>query len=416
VITVADSPPESGGFAPAPCPDEPDVCIIDVDEAEAPPPASGAAAASASSSQAEDSFNEDDLRAVEAAEAAAVGTSENGPAWNPAKLANRNFGCEVLQARRCENPACPGAFNPIRGYFRSVPLSLEPLVLDATVSGAREVPSVQRLLEQFFADEVVEYDCERCDGRRSTIELSAVQLPRVLCLHIKRFSATGRKMQHPIQLERFLTLDFCTTATTLPPNMCSLTPATLAAAARATAGSARKGGADATASAGPAESPVSKRLDFGSNKAGSGTAGGSRKEREERELQRAIEASLREHKDVATMSEQEQLEWAMAESAKAARPEAVDETPWRGGEYNGGPTTPSGKYAYRLVSFIRHTGMSATSGHYIADVWNPHTNTWREYDDAVVNEVNEKAIFSSIARAQSAYLLFYCLESCLPKI
>jgi hypothetical protein len=34
--------------------------------------------------------------------------------WNPDTIANRNFGCEILQSRRCENALCPSVTNPIK--------------------------------------------------------------------------------------------------------------------------------------------------------------------------------------------------------------------------------------------------------------------------------------------------------------
>jgi hypothetical protein len=68
----------------------------------------------------------------------------------------------------------------------------------------------------------------------------------------------------------------------------------------------------------------------------------------------------------------------MLESSKDGDAPDPDETPWRGGDFNGGPTEPSGSFPYRLVSMIRHVGPSAKSGHYVCDVWNPKTMNWKE--------------------------------------
>lgn len=378
----------------------------------------------------DDSFPEEVLAYVAATEAAEVGRSEVGPVWDPTSLANRNFGCEILQRRQCPNAVCRGSANPIRGYFRSIPLSLE---LPPTVpAGAdADLTSVQSLLDRFFADETVEYDCEGCGEKSSTIKYSVAQLPRVLCLHIKRFASSGGKIQRPIQLERFVTMAGFCGPQTLNARSDGLTPEVLATAARATIISSMPHStpkrqsirADNQAAvddgAGAAESPVvSKRLDFESGGSDRGKSSYSaRKARENREIQQAIEASLLEQtpRDPTTMSESEQLEWAMTESVKvpSAR-DTIEDTPWRGGDYNGGAVTGSGESTYRLVSFIQHTGKSAGLGHYIAVVWNPVSNTWKEYDDALVKEVDEKAIFGSQSRAQSAYVLFYALVSCLP--
>jgi hypothetical protein len=72
-------------------------------------------------------------------------------------------------------------------------------------------------------------------------------------------------------------------------------------------------------------------------------------------------------------------QWALHESSKDGDAPAPDETPWRGGDFNGGPTEPSGSFPYRLVSMIRHVGPSAKAGHYVCDVWNPKTRMWKEY-------------------------------------
>lgn len=352
----------------------------------------------------DDSLPEEVLAHVEAAEAAEVGRSEEGPVWKATTLANRNFGSEIVQRRRCMNPACPGSANPTRVYFRCIPLSLEH-----SASSHGTVASVQSLVDRFFEDEEVEYDCEGCGEPRSTMEYSMARMPRVLCLHIKRFASTGGKIQRPVKLERYVTLDQFCSQQTLQPHMDGLSKQALVTAARATAGP------DADSGSSP-NSAVNKKLDFGrdSHK----ERGMSRREREQHEIQKAIEASLLDSgpRDPSTMSEAEQLEWALAESTKSPTRDPAEDTPWRGGEFDGGAATGPGKFSYRLVSLIRHTGSSAGAGHYIADVWNPLKNTWKEYDDALVKEVDEKKIFGSETRARSAYVLFYALDTCLPKL
>jgi hypothetical protein len=44
----------------------------------------------------------------------------------------------------------------------------------------------------------------------------------------------------------------------------------------------------------------------------------------------------------------------------------------------------------------------------------PCTHDCSRYDDAFVHPVAEADVFGSASRARGAYLLFYCLESCLP--
>lgn len=80
-----------------------------------------------------------------------------------------------------------------------------------------------------------------------------------------------------------------------------------------------------------------------------------------------------------------------------------------------GAGSPAGQrqQGYRLVSIIRHTGSTPSSGHYICDVYNPAVDVWKSYNDSLVTEVSPELVFGP-TRQRNAYILFYMSESCLP--
>jgi hypothetical protein len=64
------------------------------------------------------------------------------------------------------------------------------------------------------------------------------------------------------------------------------------------------------------------------------------------------------------------------------------------------------KMKYQLASLIRHTGTHAGRGHYICDVRNVETDSWKCFNDTHVSDVAEKDLFGQ-ARMRDAYVLFY---------
>lgn len=174
-------------------------------------------------------------------------------------------------------------------------------------------------MEGFFASVTVEYACDACDAMRSMIDLSISHLPRVMCLHIKRFASGGGKVQSPIRIDRFVSMDFCCGPGTAVPPDAGLSRAALAEAASVAAAAAK--GSDSSAAAASVGSTsvagkdrsapddaTRKRLDFGG--AGSAAPTMSAKEKEKKDLEAAIAASLRDHhaKDPSTMTEEKQLQ------------------------------------------------------------------------------------------------------------
>ena len=62
---------------------------------------------------------------------------------------------------------------------------------------------------------------------------------------------------------------------------------------------------------------------------------------------------------------------------------------------------------YQLVGVVTHLGGSDMSGHFIAYCKNPISNTWYQYNDSIVNEVNQANFKAEVIDYAMPYLLFY---------
>ena len=62
---------------------------------------------------------------------------------------------------------------------------------------------------------------------------------------------------------------------------------------------------------------------------------------------------------------------------------------------------------YQLIGVVTHLGGSDMSGHFIAYCKNPISNTWYQYNDSIVNEVNQSNFKAEVIDFAMPYLLFY---------
>ncbi|XP_036400729.1 ubiquitin carboxyl-terminal hydrolase 37-like [Megalops cyprinoides] len=82
--------------------------------------------------------------------------------------------------------------------------------------------SIQDSLDLFFRMEEIEYSCEKCSGKSATVTHKFSKLPRVLILHLKRYSynaqlALNSKLGQQVLIPRYLTLLAHCTDSTRPP-------------------------------------------------------------------------------------------------------------------------------------------------------------------------------------------------------
>ncbi|KAJ8255464.1 hypothetical protein COCON_G00193280 [Conger conger] len=86
----------------------------------------------------------------------------------------------------------------------------------------RPLRSVQDSLDLFFRIEEIEYSCEKCSGKLATVTHKFSKLPRVLILHLKRYSyntqlSLNSKLGQQVIIPKYLTLRFHCTDSTRPP-------------------------------------------------------------------------------------------------------------------------------------------------------------------------------------------------------
>ncbi|XP_047456420.1 ubiquitin carboxyl-terminal hydrolase 37 isoform X2 [Mugil cephalus] len=82
--------------------------------------------------------------------------------------------------------------------------------------------SIQDSLDLFFRMEEIEYSCEKCNGKSATVTHKFSKLPRVLILHLKRYSFNAQlslnsKLGQQVVIPRYLTLLSHCTESTRPP-------------------------------------------------------------------------------------------------------------------------------------------------------------------------------------------------------
>ncbi|XP_077393556.1 ubiquitin carboxyl-terminal hydrolase 37 isoform X2 [Festucalex cinctus] len=87
--------------------------------------------------------------------------------------------------------------------------------------------SIQDSLDLFFRLEEIEYSCEKCNGKAATVTHKFSKLPRVLILHLKRYSfnahlSLNSKLGQQVVIPRYLTLLSHCTDSTRPPIALSL--------------------------------------------------------------------------------------------------------------------------------------------------------------------------------------------------
>lgn len=82
--------------------------------------------------------------------------------------------------------------------------------------------SIQDSLDLFFRMEEIEYSCEKCNSKAATVTHKFSKLPRVLILHLKRYSfnvhlSLNSKLGQQVLIPRYLTLSsHCTDSTRAP--------------------------------------------------------------------------------------------------------------------------------------------------------------------------------------------------------
>uniref|UniRef100_A0A3Q3BH33 Ubiquitin carboxyl-terminal hydrolase n=1 Tax=Kryptolebias marmoratus TaxID=37003 RepID=A0A3Q3BH33_KRYMA len=124
-----------------------------------------------------------------------------------------NMGFEVQHTITCK---CCGEVVTKREQFNDLSIDLP--------RRKKTLPlrSIQDSLDLFFRMEEIEYSCEKCNGKSATVTHKFSKLPRVLILHLKRYSFNAQlslnsKLGQQVLIPRYLTLlSHCTESTRAP--------------------------------------------------------------------------------------------------------------------------------------------------------------------------------------------------------
>lgn len=121
---------------------------------------------------------------------------------------------------------------------------------------------------------------------------------------------------------------------------------------------------------------------------------------EDRDLQLALQLSMKEQglKNGEVLSQTE-------ERIEIGQRDIVNNLFTNDSSTKNSKLTPT---TYHLQSIVHHIGTYSSAGHYVADVFDPSTNTWKNFDDSIVRDQTESQVFSR----QCPYILFYVSNSC----
>ncbi|PFX20725.1 Ubiquitin carboxyl-terminal hydrolase 37 [Stylophora pistillata] len=131
----------------------------------------------------------------------------------------RSFESGVVHTVICKQ--C-GESVPKEEIYHAFSLDIPVLCSSSDMSPFSSAISMQTLVEKHFEDEQLEYTCGKCESKEAVISHSFSRLPRVLILHLKRygfdnFTEEQAKRQDKIKIERFINLSMLCSTKSTPP-------------------------------------------------------------------------------------------------------------------------------------------------------------------------------------------------------
>ena len=310
--------------------------------------------------------------------------------------------------------------------------------------------SMDQLLDMYFANENIEYTCEKCKNAYSLLSHQMKKIPRILILHLKRYDMDDTKKSDSVNIPKLLEISKPVSTDVETPtnfdldrslwksvnlksgtkrkseglsNETSLNKARKMknefslvnekSAAEMLAISARESRKEGdqisfdrfTKLKGPRKS---LKFDGSDDEVVFEEAANSTAIDEDAELKRVMELSMKEYK---TQQQKEMQRYTTQQDEATMSNVNLDSSlsclPSSQNEKNLGAQT------YNLVGIVNHHGMDTSSGHYTCDCYDFKSKKWRSFNDSSVEEISEEQF---LRNNSSAYILFYMHNSCFTGI
>jgi len=343
---------------------------------------------------------------------------------------SRCFSCIIEHHLECKN--CRTS-SRVQELFSNLSLHLPHAAL-ASPDGFQ----MEKLLEGFFQEDTVDKECEHCSGRAFTVRHKIRRLPRVLVLHVKRFSIDTKTLRPEKRHDRVVAplslslMSLCRASVKPPPSSESFND--LAKAFRLALSPSRSILDGQSTPTDTPEPPFKRaRLEQGSVRDEFLKRFHARQERglasplaeklvntptrqtidlledgehednanmsEERQLQAAIKASLHEQDEKVKNSTSPQIR----ECVRVVDDE-LDDMDDSVEELREGVDT-----SYTLHSVVCHIGVSASAGHFVVDMVENNRSgerSWIRCDDSAVRRLPEDSHLSEKSQREG-YMYFY---------
>ncbi|KJE97053.1 hypothetical protein CAOG_07536 [Capsaspora owczarzaki ATCC 30864] len=256
-------------------------------------------------------------------------------------------------------------------------------------------PSLDSLLHKHFTPHKVERTCEHCGFKTANRTRRILRFPNVLAIHLMRFRNNLSKLTTPVNLGLAVCADNVahSKATHSQPLILPSVPEPPTPVKRV-----RNSGAEEQAG----DTSASKRSKVDSDNLSEMT--------EEEQVQFVMAQSIKEAEQQREKEEQELREATIASCISAAQDDimlldddSLLEMPLPGPSASVG-STGAERFKYRLVSVVHHHGGSIQKGHYTSHVLDFHAGRWYECNDERVTPVPLQA---PLMQTSNMYMCFF---------
>ncbi|XP_066933847.1 ubiquitin carboxyl-terminal hydrolase 37-like [Clytia hemisphaerica] len=317
--------------------------------------------------------------------------------------------------------------------------------------------SIEKLLNLYFADEEIEYTCEKCQNSSSVLTHQMKKLPRILVLHLKRYDSYEMKKSDSIKIPKIMDISKVVSDEVAFPSDFNLDCSLWKDSTTLKSGVKRKSEDSSFLSNAPLnKTPKVNRNSYINEMSAAEilaiSARESRKEEsnssysnpshsftkiqgprktltftsdsefdsnmevktepklspEEQQIKEAMELSIQEYKS------QQRLDMStFSLSKQTSTPSSIKTEPFFQVLSSDSDAITDEKQTYRLVGVVNHHGMNTASGHYTCDCYDFKSKQWRNYNDSSVKEMDE---YDWNRRSSSAYIVFYMHDKCYQSI